>query len=94
MPKTGTPRRAHCSDCGWLETRTSVEGLTFRFCVRHGLTRCESDLRLMGHIRGGHQFSWCALQQPAEAFVQLRPVQRSRKVPGPVQPRPSVLCPC
>lgn len=41
MPKTGAPV---CSDCGWLETRTSADGRSLRFCVKHGMPRSAVDL--------------------------------------------------
>lgn len=41
MPKTGAPV---CSDCGWLETRTSADGRSLRFCVKHGVARSGAEL--------------------------------------------------
>ncbi|MBI2386940.1 MAG: CoA transferase subunit A [Elusimicrobia bacterium] len=41
MPKIRTPV---CSDCGWLETRTSADGRPARFCVKHGVARAGAEL--------------------------------------------------
>jgi len=37
-------RPPHCADCGWLVTRTSVDGRAGRFCVKLGLHRSAKDL--------------------------------------------------
>ena len=39
-----TLRKPVCSDCGWLETRTSADGRSLRFCVKHGMPRSAVDL--------------------------------------------------
>jgi len=39
------PRPAHCSDCGWLVTRTAAHGRTVQFCVKHGIPRTQRELR-------------------------------------------------
>ncbi|MDD5304789.1 MAG: CoA transferase subunit A [Elusimicrobia bacterium] len=41
MLKLRPPR---CSDCGWLETRTSADGRTGLFCVKHGVPRSAKEL--------------------------------------------------
>lgn len=71
MPTTRPPV---CSDCAWLETRTSAEGGSVRFCVKHGIPRSAVDL----------------LSEPCGDFRPLETTEAfPAQLPIPPSPRPA-----